>query len=1777
MIDEIKKARLAMQAVEENLYTTQNRLRTKESQLVNANRLGDAGTNEAERLRREIETLNDVINERKSALQETRGNLADLVDRFVLPQPPRELISQLDDSLPFLLFPVRIETRFMNGQTGRELWVRVYPDDIAVHTHEKEFTRDDADSGVEYWTQRMIAASVDDEDERERLEKGAWRALVNSHGGTRASWIAAEIKKRAIEKEGSEDFSILLFRVDVANILADPQRSASEKRAAINSLLELTHPLIVSVRERVQELLAADEELGDSTRASILQTISDGILIHLGFDLEELKAESWSRAPRTNVMPDRFVLIGLTGEARLEQPFPNAVASPLVLGPNPQNLESDLSQQAGDLVLGEDFDWIANFDKAIQVGMAMRLPLPQPFASQGFDRLMVLGIRVSSAAADHKQLLEELIENHRYSPEGMSFLAQGTPTNHTADQPAGFSNDDAEGDASFETETQPPIVPAEADLDKLDAERLADAWDVDLEQLAGLANARRTDISQAKVMNVAMWPGTLGYYLEELLEDQAPVIGNIRKFFTEHVVARGSLPAIRVGKQPYGILVTSAFRRWQPNQFIDGEDFSFLTQAHQVLRRVEDDWQQLVPQVRHADSPGDSFANLLNILGLQATSVDYKRRLGTYEVVLWNLAHFLIGGIIPGSGPIGDYFREISSRGIALVNQLGLSFTALPKLFGLLFSNLTSQLNGPLIDDVEKPEDEKLSEANGLPEKYAVKIVEGEEETVLDKNYIGWLVNTDVATLKEQSFLNRAGEQLPVPTSLLYRMLHRSLLLSVFEASISVYEGFQLVGNAVRREQDFTNVQAGRNVTRWEFMEANVGRVLPQLSQANVALGDFLATADVATVPAAFTLQEVRASIARLEKSKTAELERLLAEHIDTCSYRLDAWQTAIFSARLDRLNALRQNSDNGAGKRGLHLGAYGWLENLRPAPPSTPVPASEIPTSLQQDGVTVVEQPNNGGYIHGPSINHAVAAAVLRNAYLTHADENNADHFAVRLTSERVRTALSFLEGVRNGQSLGALLGYQFERALHDRYVIEGTALAQFILAFREKYPTIADKITPSTPGDSITQKESYQVVDGYALLEAVLFGNPPVTYPFGVEGLPLDPNDAAAKAIIAEVERLKDTLDAIADLSLAEGVFQATQGNYERAGATLKALSEGNAPPEPEIVRTPRSGAVVNHKVVVHLPTTDIENSWPGPETPQSLAAPGLNQWLGDLIGLPGSIQFSVRYESENPVAVSLADLKLQPVDLIFLIGNQASAVKRTQQGSDLSEFEVSDLTELEARIDFEFRVKRLEANLEAGGKVTIQFMSTDGFLPSETPTRTLFEVLPLLRNLQRLVASSRLLGADDYMLPSEENADPNTAANPKRWNLTALESSFDDAAFTFNRELVVLEGIVATFPPNALSKDPAEAGDLSAINYDALRNSLLVLSRYGVTGAFPKNAFLPEPGPNPTDEERLALLRAQQALIEQATLTADEGRNRHTRADNLRNFRDLTAEQVGRLSVSQKAEIYQSAAALVLGDAFRLVPTFDFKNLPELTSAHSFANDLPPDESLLRFTHARLQSVAESDVIDDWRELGVEEWLEGVAAVRERVGLIDDVNTYQQAFADAELSFKPLQLPFNKTAHWVALEFPEVTPEQVDDEGVFVPTGDFLSVVRQLPRNYDASAPQAGLLIDEWNEVIPNKVETTGIAIHYNQPNTEPPQCILLAVSPNVNGRWEWDDLAETITDTFDRAKRRAVEPDFLRTTAYAQLLPAVISSFTSYKFGTISTNYAAQATSMIVERS
>ena len=109
----------------------------------------------------------------------------------------------------------------------------------------------------------------------------------------------------------------------------------------------------------------------------------------------------------------------------------------------------------------------------------------------------------------------------------------------------------------------------------------------------------------------------------------------------------------------------------------------------------------------------------------------------------------------------------------------------------------------------------------------------------------------------------------------------------------------------------------------------------------------------------------------------------------------------------------------------GLGIGAYGWLEDLRARSPG------------QRD--------DGDGWVLAPSQHHAVTAAVLRSGWLAHEDQ---PAFAVDLSSARVRRARSMLEGVAAGQTISRLLGYQFERALHER------SSTRLIHNYRRGYP---------------------------------------------------------------------------------------------------------------------------------------------------------------------------------------------------------------------------------------------------------------------------------------------------------------------------------------------------------------------------------------------------------------------------------------------------------------------------------------------------------------------------------------------------------------------------------------------------------------------------------------------------------------------------------------------------------------------------------------------------
>ena len=58
-------------------------------------------------------------------------------------------------------------------------------------------------------------------------------------------------------------------------------------------------------------------------------------------------------------------------------------------------------------------------------------------------------------------------------------------------------------------------------------------------------------------MNAALYSGTLGYFLRGMIGEVAAdaTLDDLRTLFTRSVTGRGPLAAIRVGNQPYGIVL----------------------------------------------------------------------------------------------------------------------------------------------------------------------------------------------------------------------------------------------------------------------------------------------------------------------------------------------------------------------------------------------------------------------------------------------------------------------------------------------------------------------------------------------------------------------------------------------------------------------------------------------------------------------------------------------------------------------------------------------------------------------------------------------------------------------------------------------------------------------------------------------------------------------------------------------------------------------------------------------------------------------------------------------------------------------------------------------------------------------------------------------------------------------------------------------------------------------------------------------------------------------
>jgi predicted nucleic acid-binding Zn-ribbon protein len=1503
--------------------------------------------------------------------------------------------------VPLILFPVRLETCFEQRDGGTNLLVRIYPDTVHVDTHEPGLTDDEL-----AWGRRFV------EDERAAAgdvaaRRAAWRQLADRFGAARAAWVAQ------------------------AAAAATPPR----------------------------------------------------------------RAESWTRAAVTNVLPDRWMVIGYRDSVRRFSVLGRPIADRLTVGPDPDGLAATDPTAP----LGKSAQWLVDFERAVDVGMAARIALAGPDAA-GLDRLIVLGVRPSSDADEGARRVGELLEAHHYT-DGLALVAVGTPTNNTASARSGWGATDEGYEESWSFERGQPLASAD---DGSDGDRLSRAFGVSTDLLAHAAHGDAASNAGARHMRTALWPATWGYMLEHLiggLSDAA--IAETRAHFLDCVCDQGPFATLRLGRQPYGVLPVTSLELWK---LLDPADVD--AEIPPLLRSLARAWRVAVlslPRVREGAPVEDV---LPEALAMSPVSLAFDAR----------------GLALP---PPTAFTFDRFQAALAVVRALNLGIE--PVLSRAGYAGTASLLTGPLV--------------TATPSEF--------EPLAPDANYIAWLASAGIDEI-------RTGNPPAGGATLLFALLRHALLRVYAGAVARIARAHGVASPGEGREPGL----GGDESSPWSRLVAP----LPPVTGAET-LGQHLDAVRMsgATSPAAEhlgELMEFQASLRHLATLPSATLARLAAGALDLASHRLDAWISAHAVRRLAALRAERP--------RGAYLGGYGVLEDVRPS--------SVAPLS--------------NGYIHAPSLGQAATAAVLRSGYLAHRREQESP-LAIDLSSRRVRLALGLLDGVRAGQPLGALLGYRFERGLHDHH--PALLLDRFIAPLRGVAPLdplteaeqalsvaearereLADQLgrlfqqltalqdadrrakeqlratlagaeaalaTARTEVRSVSAQLEAQQIQLEALLDEaatggpriphrkladdalteagmspamrarlnaltrqlrtlsssvdaanaraaaaaarvgalnaeISIGNPTIatlqqaitdlqpeldaaraavtvararldqmrdqvlavseavrannvvdglalrqrwrsglangrwdvtTIPFGdpVVGLP-SLGTPEHRAIESELRALDDAVDALGDLLLAEGVHQIVHGNSARAGASVDALSRGDAPPpEVDVVRTPRSGTGVTHRLLVLLDPAATAVGWPT-DAAQTRAAvePSLEAWVARLLGPAARVRARARYtwaEGDLRTETDISILRLSALDAVAMApgGEPAGA------------------SPFEQRL-----IEHFERVRPPGVPDTATLRLDLGRDPAwDDDILAASELFELARSVRELLEGARPLEPRDLAQPGERVADRIDAAD------LAVRATV--AVDRLKRARSMLAAAIET------GSDPG----------DAMRHAAQLGTSIGMPGS-------------------------------------------------------TLGELDRRLAAAAGAGDDRARVAAVLGDDFHILPRVSPSS--DLRASFASSTALQRGDPLASIT-----------------------WLQRAAHVRDGASRLERALLYAEAVGSPEgLSLHVAQLPHTPGDLWAALPGPAVNGR--------------VSIVAQASAVPVPGAAVTGLVIDEWTEVVPARTQMTGLSFHVDQPNSRAPQAILLAVPPTEDHVWSFDALEATVLETLDLARLRLVDLEALGRT-------------------------------------
>ncbi|MBN8787200.1 MAG: hypothetical protein J0I84_08925 [Terrimonas sp.] len=1423
-------------------------------------------------------------------------------------------IESLPASIPALLMPVRLETRYFLNIPQPELRIRVYPDTCSVETNCDYLTLAELDSIF-----TILSAPGSN-------AVNKWDAMADdvekNHGKQRAAFLQSFVLNAKYYK-----------------LLGDINNKRTGAKYTISEL----------------------QKIGQKTLSEIGITMVQN-----------------APAPSVNTLPERFIFRLYKTDTDFTDYIGKKIQQPLAVslmptineanGKTPEELQKDAA---------EDIQWLTDFKKAEALGMATTIALKAGSADYSFKKIVVFGLMTNQEASNvqstetnlaeaSQRRLNRLFRNHTFSLKGLSLIAQGTPTN----------NENENKDAPYIVPNQAPL------LYKKDIDWLQFYLGLSADATNGIGNKNTTDIEDAIQMNKALFPTTIGYFLNEMLY---PLVGTatteaVEAFFSYYVLGRGQIPAIRIGKQPYGILPVSILKDFKPTAVTAPQ-----SQVLDKVKKLDHLWKSRVAEVDKVGKTGLTREQFFKIVMLNASSVSFYQRI----LVDRKEDENIIANSIAGSfDSILNWLDPQSEDLVKALKNVDIRFGAYrPDILNKRFESTSTKLYGPLIE-------EQKYNGTVLPEAFS-------ETELLKRNYLTKLATESIDTVRLENFsgiFNQDGVRYRKP--LLYLLLRHSILAK------AAYD-------AIKKET--ANKPGENSVLPAAYLDNQVTIEAAHSKTALLYRND----------PSA---KRINQNLLYLASLPTARLERAMTEHLDCCTYRLDAWVQGLYALQLEKMR------NSSTTRTGIYLGAYGYVENVKPAAPGT----------------------TGNGYLLAPSLAHATAGTILKSAQLSYR-ENATNPYNINISSQRTRLAIALLEGIRNGQGLPDLLGYRIERGLHD------ASLDQYILPLRKAYPLIKPVLEDEVGSTAFIDAQN--VVNGLAVLDA-----------YYAKSIKISGNADTEKEIditqeiqnvIREAEHI---FDALKDLILIEATYQGCKGNHDRAAAVMDAFNSGKCPPELECIRTPRTGVQLTHKLAIHFPYIENENYLPGSSI-RKMLEPSVNAWLRNILPPAGNVQIALYFTRDSePFYISQADLAIEPIDMLYLLNQQEQYA-----ATKLEDIIISYIVR---RDDLRERYQQyLLKKTEDADNVT-QLISYGNCLHGNY---SFYETRAILKPLQQLLLNAKPVSPEDFIMPhkvedvqeSDIKKEGNTAFaarldNVKKWldNYIRLADNYSN-----QRKLDIVTSLAGTiFPGNNICFKP-------------LIDSLLLEN----------NAALKTP--DEADRLRSAI------------------------NDQLSDLRNKT-EEITKRKIDVKD--YQNFLALI-----KEYFSDDILNIPACIFDKNIDN-----KKLAEINQSRKSLAADTG-----------KWLNGLARVRKEASALEQVIQFYQLAKGIKMPLLPVQTPYQDGDKWLGDSLHVTDTNRIKDRLLYT----YLNIP-----GYEQAIGNTvcGIIVDEWTELIPSKEETAGLGFHYNKPNAEAPQTMLLAISPDTAGNWKFENMMGCIESAFEMTKIRCVTPDLLDDTFINNLLPATI---------------------------